>query len=158
MSTELSWIIPQTSLLLKTDFFLGAEGDQLIENYFPSSMYSCYSFFQDSSPILQQSSKGICMLVNFKVVFLSFSYYDALSVVKTLIQYNYEIFEIYGWWRVLLPPDFTLPFSWSWVWRKCPLQLNALCHSFGLPIPKSMTLKSHPWVRRRKWLTNGQNG
>ena len=36
------------------------------------------------------------MLVIFKVVFLSFSYYDALSVVKTLIQYNYEILKYMG--------------------------------------------------------------
>ena len=157
MSTELSWIIPQTSLLLKQISFWGQKRTNWLRIIF---CLQCIpgTLFQDSSPILQQSSKGICMLVIFKVVFLSFSYYDALSVVKTLIQYNYEIFEIYGWWRVLLPPDFTLPFSWSWVWRKCPLQLNALCHSFGLPIPKSMTLKSHPWVRRRKWPTNGQNG
>ena len=32
----------------------------------------------------------------------------------------------------------TLPFSWSQVWKKVHLQLNAFCHSFGLPIPKSV--------------------
>ena len=30
-----------------------------------------------------------------------------------------------------------LPFSWSKVWKKVHLQLNAFCHSFGVTIPKN---------------------
>ena len=52
----------------------------------------------------------------------------------------------------------TLPFSWSQVWKKVHLQLNAFCHSFGVPIPKSVIFKSSGGGFLREWPITAQKG
>ena len=52
----------------------------------------------------------------------------------------------------------TLPFRWSQVLKKVHLQLNAFCHSFGVPIPKSVIFKSSGGGFLREWPITAQKG